>query len=216
MHIRHVSLLFKLFLSLCYFILEFCYYVAFCWAFLCGFCCWYFCVIFGRRVFFCRPRVSSTLFHIGCLKSDYLSSLSCCQSPSRRDCALGGWGTGGRVRGGGVLPVLLYGEFRRFIVAWYTQGMAQVAEVRTVTMLAPLLHTSSGPVMYDAGGGLGTDLWQCALMVILPHWCCLTGTPGHWHHYLLSQSDALSCHWANQSLPYPITAKRQARRLAVI
>ena len=55
-----------------------------------------------------------------------------------------------------------------------------------------------------------TNMWQCALMVTL--YGCLTGTPGYWHHDLLSHSVTLSWHWANQSLHYPNNAKRKARK----
>ena len=54
------------------------------------------------------------------------------------------------------------------------------------------------------------DLWQCALMVTLSF--CPTGKPGHQHHHLISHSAILSCHWANQPLPYSNNAECLARK----
>ena len=38
---------------------------------------------------------------------------------------------------------------------------------------------------------------------------------GCWHHGLISHAVTLFWHWANQSWPYPINAKRQTRKLQV-
>ena len=57
---------------------------------------------------------------------------------------------------------------------------------------------------------IGTDLWQCALMATLK--CYPTGKPDHQPHDLISHTGTLSCHWANQSLPYSNKAKHIARK----
>ena len=60
---------------------------------------------------------------------------------------------------------------------------------------------------------MGTNLWQCTLMVTLQY--CLTGTPGHRDHDLLSHSVTLSWHLANQSLPYSNNVKHRARQRSI-
>ena len=58
--------------------------------------------------------------------------------------------------------------------------------------------------------GQCTDLWQCSLMATLQ--CCPSGKPCHQHCDLISHSVTLSCHWANQSLPYPNNVDHLARK----
>ena len=47
--------------------------------------------------------------------------------------------------------------------------------------------------------------------IVLPHWKPKPPSSGQ-HYDLISHSDTLSWHWANQSLPCPTNAKRQARK----
>ena len=58
-------------------------------------------------------------------------------------------------------------------------------------------------------GALPTCDSACSVQTL---YCCPTGKSGHWHHDPLSHSVTLSWDWANQSLPYPINADRQARK----
>ena len=55
--------------------------------------------------------------------------------------------------------------------------------------------------------------WHCTLMVTLQ--CCLTGTPGHWYHKLISHPVILSWHWGNQSFPYHDYVEHQARKCEI-